>query len=620
MISYSVSLLVAATIAVAATTPATATAAILREYTDAERTSLPRLFHLDDYDRCLAAGGLYCTGTFRLYSDRLTPAFNFIKEFAADSRHFDRTLLHRGYCLSQRCPAHEPNTTRRFERCVEQHGLVPGLRATLLSHSCTSQESVALEAATTNTPQRLFLAIVCAVVVFNIIGTLYDLAVDGEGKSALLMSWSMRANWRRLTHTYEGADEDPRLLALAPIQGMRVLLLALVMMTHASEIQHKLFLYNPEFLEKALSHPITMLIRNGSALVQGFVVISNFLFAYSMLLMAKNRQLGLKHLPMCLLHRFLRLAPVHMAVVGFAATWWRRAGDGPQWNSIVGAESDICRKKFFAHAFFVHNLVNPEEHCLLQTWFIAVDMQLYIIAATLSLWLLQSKRRAIPLLSALFLASCLLNVALAYLNDWKSLLYIMMPENVRVTFYDVPSFYRYYVAPWGSLPACFLGLLLAHVHFHMQENGYKISKHTIIMWVYHMSVPVHVAWIMSGNLVREHTSRLATSLFLGIERPGFALLAAIYIIGFVNNVQNLLRRILSMRLPQMLGRLSLSVLMLHWCVNMVLVASRRTLSEVSVMNIATDLISTIWWTHVLAVPLTLLLEMPVQKTFNALIS
>ncbi|XP_045503616.1 regulator of hypoxia-inducible factor 1-like [Colias croceus] len=585
--------------------------ALAREYTELERSQLPRLYHLDDYERCVGLGGLYCTGTFRLYPEKDSMAYKFIKEYASDPRHFDRTLLHRGYCLSARCPTHEANTTLRFERCVEQHALVPGLRAAMVTHSCSTRvEEV-------DTPQRIFLYVVVLFVALNVLGTMYDL-VGGEKKNKFIVAWSVRANWRRLVSTYE--DGDPRLSALAPIQGVRVVLLVLVMMTHSAEIQHKLYQYNPNYLEQILNHPVTMLIRNGSALVQGFVVISNFLFAYSLLLIARNRQLGLAQLPMCLLHRFLRLAPVHLLVVGFAATWWRRAGDGPQWHSIVGAESDVCRRKFFSHAFFLHNLVNTDEHCLLQTWFIAVDMQLYIVASVLTLWLMEKKKRAVPLLTALFFGSCLMNMCLAYINDWKSLLYIMLPENVRTTFRGVPSFSRFYVAPWGSLPACFLGLLLAHLHYHMQENGYKLAKSKILYLCSHSAVPLHVACIMAGNYVRAHTGRLATALYAAVERPAFALLSAVYVIALVNHVDNIYRRLLSLRLLQALGRLSLAVLMLHWCVNMMLVASRRTLSEVSVGNIASDLISTIWWTYVLALPLTLLVESPIQKTFSAFIS
>lgn len=41
---------------------------------------------------------------------------------------------------------------------------------------------------------------------------------------------------------------------------------------------------------------------------------------------------------------------------------------------------------------------------------------------------------------------------------------------------DIPSFSWLYQAPWGSLAACLIGLLLAFVHFEIQESGVKVTS------------------------------------------------------------------------------------------------------------------------------------------------
>nr|XP_034827889.1 O-acyltransferase like protein-like [Maniola hyperantus] len=695
-----------------------AAAAAAREFTEDDQIRLPRLFHLDNYERCLGPrDGLYCMGTVRMSADKPNAAFNFIKDYSSDSQNFDRTLVHRGYCLSSRCPSKEANRTLRFERCIEQQALSPGIHASLQSISCKTHEDLrvkergmdlpqrillgivavilffnvigtlcieqqalspgihaSLQSISCKThedlrvkergmdiPQRILLGIVAVILFFNVIGTLYYLATSGEGKSKLLKAWSIQSNLARLTATYE--DGDPRLSALSPIQGVRVLLLTLVIMTHAAEIQYKVHLYNPEYFEKVLQQSATMLIRNGSALTQLFIVISNFLFAYSMLLYSKNtqKQLGLAQLPMCILHRLARIIPVHLLLVGFAATWWRQTGDGPQWELTVGAESDTCRKKFWAHALFLHNFIYPDEHCMLTgdgrqweltvraeidtcrkkfwthalflhnfiypdehcmlpTWFLAVDMQLYIVAAVLTLYLMQKKKRQIPILATLFIASCVMNFALAYVNEWKSLLFIMVPENVRQTFRGISSFSQFYTAPWGSLPACFMGLLTAHVHFDLQEQGYKISKHKWFEWMFHMTVPLYMAWILAGNAILEHTTHVATAAYVAIERPSFALLAAFTLLGIANNIDGRLRRAWAWRGWATIGRMSLSIMMLHWIVNMYIVGTRRTLTEVSVTSIGSDMLGTIFWTTLLALPVTLLVESPILRSFTALLA
>nr|XP_026488581.1 nose resistant to fluoxetine protein 6-like [Vanessa tameamea] len=654
---------------------------------------LPQLYQLDNYDRCLSQPeGLYCLGTFRLTANKPNAVYNSLKDYSSEPRNFDRTLLHRGYCLSTRCPSSERNSTSRFERCVEQDALAPGLSASLQSYTCTTPDDLRVPHAI-SIPQRAFIVVVCVILFLNAVGTLYDYVARGEGKNKLLLAWSVRANWNRLFAIYENGD--PRLSALAPAQGIRVLLLALVMMTHASEILHKIYLYNPEFFEQVLQYSATILVRNGTSLVQAFFVLSNFLFAYRLLLFSKQIKLNLTHLPLCIVYRLarqepssvskynecaaadenyfkikfdrnIRLSPVHLLVVGFAATWWQHSGDGPQWAATVGAESQVCSKKFWTHALYLNNFFYSEEHCLLQTWFLAVDMQLFIVASVLMLYLVQKKKNPVPVLTLLFFLSCLLNAGLAYKNEWKSLLYIMVPENVRNTFRGIPSFNQFYIAPWGSLPACLIGLLTAQIHFNMQEQGYKISKHRWFVWLTHMSIPLHVMWILAGNRMLQHSSRAATALYVAVERPVFAVLAAMTLLGFANNVDNHFHRLAAWRGWAALGRMSLSVLMLHWLVNMQLAGARRTLTEVNILNIVSsycytvvsnisaisryiysklelppphracntkvkydsilpvkecgaDLLSTWWWTHVAALPLTLLVESPAQRTLTALL-
>lgn len=49
-------------------------------------------------------------------------------------------------------------------------------------------------------------------------------------------------------------------------------------------------------------------------------------------------------------------------------------------------------------------------------------------------------------------------------------------------YHGVPSFYRLYTAPWGSLPACLLGLLLAHLHARLHRQGVKLSSYTVLSY------------------------------------------------------------------------------------------------------------------------------------------
>ncbi|XP_063896371.1 nose resistant to fluoxetine protein 6 [Helicoverpa armigera] len=597
-----------------------------RDVTDEEYAQFPRLFHLDEWESCLARpGGMYCLGTFSVEPLRHpSPLYNMLKEYSLDPHHFNRTELHRGYCVSSRCPslAGERNASLRFEQCAAQWARRVSLRTRLarLRYCRSHAQHVAREHAhePPQRAQRLFLLAVTAILVCNVLGTVYDVFTgDNVKKNPLLASWSIRSNWRRLTASYE--DGDPRLAALSPVQGVRVFLMLLIMATHSGCIHDMLYLYNPRWIEQISRHPVLMIFLNGTSVVQVFVLLSNFLLAYNLLLHSKEHSVSFKLLPYITVKRIARISPVYLLVVGFAATWWPSLGSGPQWTAAVAAESDACKRKLWTHAFYLNNLIDPEDLCLVQTWFLAVDMQLYVLASILTVVLVRQRARALHVLGALACVSCVLNGLLAYAFNWKSIVYFAYPSNLRTMYAGISSFSWLYQAPWGSLPACLVGLFLAFLHFELQEAGVKLSDYKWVRLPYHLSPALIMWWVLSGDAVRTHTVPWFTATYTALERPVLSLLAGGIVFGMVNGLEGWLKQIFSWRGWSALGRLSLSVLLLHWCINLSIAASRPQPIHSSLLSVVVDWLATSCLSYAAAVPLTLLLEMPALRTLNSLL-
>lgn len=111
------------------------------------------------------------------------------QEYSEDVHHFNRTQLHRGYCVSSRCPAlaGERNASRRFSRCAGLRARRHALRLTLhtLRYCRTHAQEYAAQHSSEpmDEPQKLFLLVVAALLAMNVIGTAYDLLTDGNDKS-----------------------------------------------------------------------------------------------------------------------------------------------------------------------------------------------------------------------------------------------------------------------------------------------------------------------------------------------------------------------------------------------------------------------------------------------------
>lgn len=54
-----------------------------------------------------------------------------------------------------------------------------------------------------------------------------------------------------------------------------------------------------------------------------------------------------------------------------------------------------------------------------------------------------------------------------------------LPSALQTMYAGIPSFAWLYQAPWGSLPACLVGLLLAFLHYELQEAGVKLSDYKV---------------------------------------------------------------------------------------------------------------------------------------------
>ncbi|CAB3245519.1 unnamed protein product [Arctia plantaginis] len=448
-----------------------------------EYAKFPKLFHLDEYHECLKqADGLYCVGTFHVKpTQEPDHIYELMKEYSRDDHNFNRTLIHRGVCVSSRCPSlsHIHNVSERFDRCVAQDSNQRSLQTKLteLIYCRSHAEDDAFNNNAIETPHRVFVYAVLGLVALNVIGTIYDkVKGDAANKSKILMSWSILSNWKELVGPYP--DGDPRLAAVLPFAGFRVLMVILVILTHAIVIQDTIYMANPLHGEDASRRLENLMLKNGTSLMQILFMLSSFFMAHSLL---NYNEITIGLVLKQIGKRMFRIMPVYILVIGFAATWWPLMSDGPLWHYLVGMESQICRHKFWNHAFFIRNFFTAEPFCLVQTWFLAADMQLYLLGCLVILCLQRVRRLALLLLGIGFVLFSTLNAILAYIYQWRPLIFASGPENLRTMFQNEPSFYKFYLSPVTSLSALMAGLFLAYLYYQVNNTGARPNdnkKHT----------------------------------------------------------------------------------------------------------------------------------------------
>ncbi|CAB3245515.1 unnamed protein product [Arctia plantaginis] len=600
-----------------------------------EYAKFPKLFHLDEYHECLKqADGLYCVGTFHVKpSQEPDHIYELMKEYSRDDHNFNRTLIHRGVCVSSRCPSlsHVHNVSERFDRCVaqdsNQRSLQTKLTELIYCRSHAEDDAFNNTNAAIETPHRVFVYAVLGLLALNVIGTIYDkVKGDAANKSKILMSWSILSNWKELVGPYP--DGDPRLAAVLPFAIFRVIMMILVMLTHAVLIQSSMYMANPLLLEYSSRQWPMMMLRNGSSLIQILLMLSSFFLAHS-LLNCNEITIGivLKQLG----KRIFRIMPVYILVIGFVATWWPLMNDGPLWHYFVGMESQVCRHKFWNHAFFIRKFFTAEPFCLVPTWSLVADMQLYILGCLVILCLQRVRRLALLLLGIGFVLFSILNAILSYINLWRPFMLTSGPENFRTMFTNDPSVYKFYMSPVTSLSAMMAGLFLAYLYYQINKTGVRRYDHK---WLFYASILMLIIWPSCGYFLQFYMSREFSAFYMAFERLVTLILSGMLLFSMFNRIlkkkikthtaniptKGSPNRMFSWRIWYPLGRSSLSVLMLHWCVNMMFKASTLQPITRNALGMTADTITTTFVTYLLALPVTLLVEIPFTMLYSALTS
>ena len=78
---------------------------------------------------------------------------------------------------------------------------------------------------------------------------------------------------------------------------------------------------------------------------------------------------------------FVRLTGFYAFLIFFLTTVWRHCGSGP--NHAFFDEAELCAKNPWVNLLYLNNFEIESHHigdCLVQTWYLANDMQYFLIA------------------------------------------------------------------------------------------------------------------------------------------------------------------------------------------------------------------------------------------------
>ncbi|XP_047004780.1 nose resistant to fluoxetine protein 6-like [Schistocerca americana] len=254
-----------------------------------------------------------------------------------------------------------------------------------------------------------FLCLVALLAAVVVIGTALDVFAAREMQPPrwrrAACAFSLRASWNTLFNAGGGSGGG----RFESFDGVRVLSILWIVLGHTYYMTAVQPLVNSIEIVDWHEMWYRMPVMNGTVSTDSFFVLGAALLAMGFLRERERRQergrrLGAELCRAAAL-RYVRLTPPYALVVFFYAAALQRLGTGPLWDSVVGPEVNFCRHSWWVNMLYLNNYLHLDQPCMNQTWYLAVDMQLFLVGLLLltAVWLWP---RAAPfgLLAALVVA------------------------------------------------------------------------------------------------------------------------------------------------------------------------------------------------------------------------
>ncbi|XP_001656258.2 nose resistant to fluoxetine protein 6 [Aedes aegypti] len=421
-----------------------------------------------------------------------------------------------------------------------------------------------------STIQILTVSIFSVILAFVVASTVYEVLTLKKlhRPSPVFIAFSVYSNWLKLMKTTTvAAQATEKSNVIDCIHGMRVLAIVWIIFGHSYLLLTSSPLINPiatvEWIESFHS---TLTIACPLS-VDTFFLLSGLLTCWS--LMKELDRSWFLNVPLMYLHRYLRLTPVFAALILFTVGILPNLSSGPLWNTSLGLSVDQCNQYWWSALLYVQNYVNPDQICLGHSWYLSVDMQLFLLSPLLIYPLWKFGKRVLILVGLLIATSMIYIFVMFMVHDF--------PGSVLIT--DITRDNLTYLPTHTRMGAWLIGVITGYVLYRTKNSFVRLDKSQVILgWT--LSLAALVGCIVGAHYVNQPFpnthAQIFDALYESLKHVVWAFGVAWIIFACTNGYGGPVNSVLSLSIWQPLGRLSYCLYLLHLPMQTVLTASTRT--------------------------------------------
>ncbi|KAK9498833.1 hypothetical protein O3M35_003389 [Rhynocoris fuscipes] len=422
----------------------------------------------------------------------------------------------------------------------------------------------------------------------------------------MVLAFSVTRNFNKLMSTKSSAD------TMSAINGLKVFSIMWVVLGHRYRYLLTMPIENLMDIPDQIKNWTKMFILSATLSVDTFFMISGLLNMYVFCNIREKRK---RYTPVewitTYVHRYIRLTPAYAMMIAITATWLYRLGDGPMWDRIVGIESDRCKTEWWQNIIYLNNYLNPSNYCMMQTWYLAADMQMFWLSPLViyPLWrwpifgyveiaILIAASVASPLLvSLLEVIKTPIPVTTEPVEQSREMAEMYLPTHTKTTGYIV-------------------GILTGYLLYCFKKDKIKFKMNRIFSTLLWLATATCMLYSVFGGYhifqLNSEYSKAESAFYNGFFKLFWCLGLMWIIIACIMGYGGPVNTILSAKIFGPLGRLTYCIYLTHIAVILFDISSRRIVSYYTDYSQVQAFFGDMFFVIVFATILSVLLESPLM--------
>ncbi|XP_074035727.1 nose resistant to fluoxetine protein 6 isoform X2 [Leptinotarsa decemlineata] len=225
-------------------------------------------------------------------------------------------------------------------------------------------------------------------------------------------------------------------------------------------------------------------------------------------------------------HRYFRLTPVLAMVVLMITTLSTNIGEGPLWGDLSSIPDD-CIDHWWAFLLYIPNYY-PQEQCLLPAWYLGVDMQCYIVAVVIMVFLKRWSKLTLTGMGLLVSLS-------AAASFWSC--YIHALPTVRIDYTDKTEDYNryYYKLTHTRCGPYIIGMICGYIIYNIKSSPRTYKLPIVLKILYWIICLALLATCIFVPLSLNEDTVWQNALFISLHRLVWSICVCSIIIMCVTN-------------------------------------------------------------------------------------